>query len=473
MLCSPAAAASRWVNQEILEFKRLGRADRILALIVEGEPNAADPALECFPPALKYVGADGQLSEDHAEPIAADFRPQGDGKDNAKLKLIAGLLGVSFNDLRHRELIAARRRVRVYQSIAAAMVLLAALAVGGGWMAWRYAKQSEARLGEAINIAAGFVAKAVRLSDSFGVPRSAIEELLAQADAAFEELMEGGTTSPQLRSQHALLLMVFADHYGIIGKTDRQWDAAKRARDILRELVDAHPSNAEWRRQLATSQDLIGDTLANRLQVDAALGAYQASRVIREKLAADHPSDPTSQRDLALSDNKVGDMLFRQGHPEEALAAFQAAREISDKLARDHPENLEWQRDVLVIHHKIGDVLDRQGNLNGAGDAYRASLKIAEQLAAGDPSNAQLQRDLSASQEKVGNVLADSRRHGRSARRVTRASLRALRAAGRRRSEERRLSARRVAGASECRAHSFQDSAGSRPHSTPFEHRSP
>src|SRR5512147_1262014 len=198
------------------------------------------------------------FSEDHAEPIAADFRPQGDGKDNANLKLIAGLLGVSFNDLRHRELIAARRRVRVYQSIAAAMVLLAALAVGGGWMAWRYAKQSEARLGEAINIAAGFVAKAVRLSDSFGVPRSAIEELLAQADAAFEELMESGTTSPQLRSRHALLLMVFADHYGIIGKTDRQWDAAKRARDILRELVGSHPSNTECRRQLATSEDLIG-----------------------------------------------------------------------------------------------------------------------------------------------------------------------------------------------------------------------
>jgi hypothetical protein len=147
----------------------------------------------------------------------------------AKLKLIAGLLGVSFNELRQRELIAARRRVRLYRGIAAAMVLLAALAVGGAWMAWRYAKQSEARLGQAIDIAAGFVGKAVRLGDSFGVPRSAIEEMLTQADSAFGQLMEGGTRSPLLRSRHALLLMVFADHYGIIGKTERQWNAAKRA----------------------------------------------------------------------------------------------------------------------------------------------------------------------------------------------------------------------------------------------------
>ena len=42
VICSPRAAQSRWVNQEILDYKRLGRAERILALIVDGEPNAAD-----------------------------------------------------------------------------------------------------------------------------------------------------------------------------------------------------------------------------------------------------------------------------------------------------------------------------------------------------------------------------------------------------------------------------------------------
>jgi hypothetical protein len=301
VLCSPAAATSRWVNQEILEFKRLGRADRILALIVEGEPNASDPALECFPPALKYiVDADGQLSKQRAEPIAADLRPQGDGKDNAKLKLIAGLLGVSFNDLRQRELIAARRRVRIYQGIAAAMILLAVLATVGGWMAWGYAKQSEARLGQAVDIAASFVTRAVRLGDSFGVPRSAIEQMLTQADAAFAQLLQEGTRSDRLRSRHALLLMVFADHYGIIGKTDRQWDAAQRARDILQELVADHPSNPEWLRQLAISHDLVGDILADRFQLDTALVAYRAAQSIREKLSADDPRDASSERDLVL-----------------------------------------------------------------------------------------------------------------------------------------------------------------------------
>src|SRR6202034_225629 len=42
VICSPPAAKSRWVNEEILAFKRLGREDRIFCLIIAGEPNATD-----------------------------------------------------------------------------------------------------------------------------------------------------------------------------------------------------------------------------------------------------------------------------------------------------------------------------------------------------------------------------------------------------------------------------------------------
>jgi len=41
VVCSPAAARSRWVREEILAFKRLGREQQIFSLIVSGEPGAA------------------------------------------------------------------------------------------------------------------------------------------------------------------------------------------------------------------------------------------------------------------------------------------------------------------------------------------------------------------------------------------------------------------------------------------------
>lgn len=67
ILCTPDAAKSRWVNEEIRYFKSLGREDRLLALIARGEPNASEPpgreAEECFPEALRFrLDAHGNAS---------------------------------------------------------------------------------------------------------------------------------------------------------------------------------------------------------------------------------------------------------------------------------------------------------------------------------------------------------------------------------------------------------------------------
>jgi len=140
VICSPASARSRWVNEEIKSFKKLGRSNRILALIVEGEPNAAegksgvDADQECFPQALKHpLGTDGELDlSELSEPIAADVRPGKDGKNDGLLKLLAGLLGVNFDDLKRRDEIRRRKRQRALLATAGALTLvfafLAALA---------------------------------------------------------------------------------------------------------------------------------------------------------------------------------------------------------------------------------------------------------------------------------------------------------------------------------------------------------
>jgi WD40 repeat protein len=124
VLCSPASRRSRWVNEEILTFKRLGRTDHILPLIVSGVPDARSRGGssddECFPPALVgSLDADGNLcATSQVEPLAADMRPEGDKRENAKLKLIAGLLGVGFDALVQREVRAERARARQARMVA-------------------------------------------------------------------------------------------------------------------------------------------------------------------------------------------------------------------------------------------------------------------------------------------------------------------------------------------------------------------
>jgi hypothetical protein len=147
VVCTPASAKSRWVNQEITEFIKLGRADRIYVLIVEGEPGESPDQGGCFPPALRTrLGADGTIVDDPSrEVLAADLRPEGDGRDDAKLKLIAGLLGVPYNALRRREVAAARRRLLVTQAIAAAMLMLTVAVAVAVWATWHFSEQSDER----------------------------------------------------------------------------------------------------------------------------------------------------------------------------------------------------------------------------------------------------------------------------------------------------------------------------------------
>src|SRR6185437_7632899 len=129
VICSPASAASRWVNEEVLAYKRLGRAERIFCLIVDGEPNASElagrEAEECFCPALRFqLDDNGQPTHERTEPIAADARAGKDGKNNGKLKLIAGMLDVGFDALKQRELQRRNRRMTAIAALAMIVMLV-------------------------------------------------------------------------------------------------------------------------------------------------------------------------------------------------------------------------------------------------------------------------------------------------------------------------------------------------------------
>lgn len=126
VICSPKSAKSHWVNEEILSFKRLHGEARTLALIIDGEPYAGDER-ECFPAALRFrLAADGSLSDIPAEPIAADIRPNKDGRRLALLKLISGLTGLKLDALVRRDV---ARRQRRLAAITATSVLIAVMTI--------------------------------------------------------------------------------------------------------------------------------------------------------------------------------------------------------------------------------------------------------------------------------------------------------------------------------------------------------
>jgi MTH538 TIR-like domain (DUF1863) len=111
VICSPAAAVSQWVTQEIQLFRSLHAERPILAVLVHGEPATAFPEL---------------LTQGGIEPLAADWRKGGDGAQLAFLKIVAGIAGVPLDALIQRD---AQRKLRRVTAITLG-ALLAMLIMG-------------------------------------------------------------------------------------------------------------------------------------------------------------------------------------------------------------------------------------------------------------------------------------------------------------------------------------------------------
>ena len=114
VLCSPAAAASPWIAREVDLYKRIHGDRGVMPVVVEGEPPGNFPA-----PLLVHY-ENGEPTDREAEPIAADMRPEADGRKLAKLKLVAGLAGVDLDHLVQRD---AARRQRKLVMVAGASAL--------------------------------------------------------------------------------------------------------------------------------------------------------------------------------------------------------------------------------------------------------------------------------------------------------------------------------------------------------------
>lgn len=115
-ICSPRYLESRWCLREMEYFiARKGR-ERVLTVLVEGEPK------DSFPEMVRYAeNADGTVGE--IEPLAADVRGATLGESvkrlkNEKLRLLAPMLGLSFDDLKRR---ARQRKIRIALGVGAAV----------------------------------------------------------------------------------------------------------------------------------------------------------------------------------------------------------------------------------------------------------------------------------------------------------------------------------------------------------------
>jgi tetratricopeptide (TPR) repeat protein len=415
VLCSPNAAKSQYVNEEIRRFKAMGRGDRIIPLIIDGEPG--DPERECFPPALRFkLHPDGSVSDQREEPIAADARPEGDGKELAKLKIVSALLGIGLDQVVRRAERARRRRNRFWGALAGVFLLLAVTATGG--LAWaRYElSRNEELLDRTLARATGLVDRAVEMSDRFGVPRTLSLGILEEAEKLFRDLAELGRQTSQLRFRKALMLLSFAENFQTLGRTNEALSRAIEARNILLKLVAEGPEDEVRSFSLSVAHATVGVLYSHQRNLIVAIESLRASVAISEAAIAKSPQDPEWHQHLMIVRLRLGDMLVSLGRIGEATENYRSALDMVAKLAaalgmdqdavfEEHPE---LRLNTLDAANRFGGLLLLQGRYAEAEKYIRQILAVHEQLAAEDEQSLSLQSTLADSQYRLANVLVDT-----------------------------------------------------------------
>jgi tetratricopeptide (TPR) repeat protein len=401
VICSPAAAQSRWVGQEILAFKRSRPGARVLALIVAGEPHAGD-ARECFPDALRFeLGPDGSLTTQPAEPLAADLRPGKDGKSLALSKLAAGLLGIGLDALRQREAQRRHQRMLAITALAVAVMLVTSFlgvqAMIARQAAERRQKQAEALVDFMLGDLSDKLNEVSRLDIMSGVNDRAM--------AYFESLPSDDVTDEAL-AQRGKALVKIGNVRMDQGQLPKALASYQAAAALTAPLARAQPRTLSRQLDHADVLAFIGMTHWYQGELDAADASFRAAQAVLEAARGVAPKDPTLLYQFSTLMNNRGHVLESRGRIDEAAAQYARMLTLIRELAGRPNAEQRWKVQLALAHNNLAKMSLMRGDVAGAVAGYRADVAIEQALAAADPRDNTQAEKLVISTATLGRTLA-------------------------------------------------------------------
>jgi tetratricopeptide (TPR) repeat protein len=338
VLCSKRSARSEWVNKEIEDFRALdpGNQDRILALILDGVPNAtSDPAVddaeECFPPALRAP----------LEPLAGDLRPEGDGRERGFIKILAGLTGMDFDQFYRRHERREQQIRAVWGTVAVSLILGFAGLAGFALLQRQEAiRQRDLAVSRAETIKENVEWMNFQLRDiliSYAPSTVAVE-----ANERIDTMLQAVETGSGEGMPKTWLELQWVRMRSVLGLPTK---AARPDLVVLRARMAADGQKAE---------DILRNSEADPAQ---ALPLLESARQMAEELVKLDPENPLYRHDVSVSYIKLGDLQMKLGNTAQTLVYFEKSLAVREELVKlDHPANTLFRRDVSGSYEGLGDV---------------------------------------------------------------------------------------------------------------------
>lgn len=406
VICSPGAAKSRWVNAEIALFKAQGNPERVFALIVDGEPFASDmpghEGEECMPLALRrYVGPDGAVSDQLAEPMAADLRHEHDGRRLARSKIVAGLLGIPLDMLIRRE---HARRQRGWAALASALMIGM---VGMGALAWeaRSARDAaRARRADAEQLVAFMLGDLRKRLDAVG--RLDVLDAVGAQTMRYYARQDPKSMEPDELAQRARALRLVGELSSTRGDFGTAGSTFEQAAATTGELLARDPQNGQRIFDHAQSVFWVGSVALQRGDRATEARAFRAYAALADRLVAIDPRRDEWQAEVASSRTNLGTMEMEDRQVDAAVGDFGRAVSVEDALTTRH-RDAEWRGNYANSIAWLADAERFRGHLKAAADARLRELAIYQALVRSDPSDYPSLQSLAWTHHALGDLAMD------------------------------------------------------------------
>jgi tetratricopeptide (TPR) repeat protein len=379
VICSPSSARSRWVNAEIEAFRASGRGERIFSIIIDGDPASREPGVASFPQALIEPESPGGPER---EPLAADARKAGDGRDRAFLKLVAGLLGVGFDDLAQREAQQRHRRMAyITMASLAGMAIALSLAVTA-YIARNDAERRQAQAEDILGFMLGDLRKNLTKIGKLDLMRSVDDKATGYFATLNPRDLSDRTLEQQARSLTGIGEVRLQE-----GNYKEAMTAFSEAHTRTNALYDRQPKNGQRLFDLSQAQFWIGFVALEQGRFDDArqwLIKYRDSTI---KLAAMDRSKFAWQQEAAYGYHNIGALDFRMGRYHESEQAMRAERELYAGWLKQRPNDFNLRYEAANVDSFLGSLMYEQGRLKEAEAYYSAQEEAMRLNRKEDPDN--------------------------------------------------------------------------------------
>ena len=352
VLCSPDTAVSHWVNEEVTYFKSLGRGDRIFTVILSGEPFAQERGFkesdECLPEALRFkVDANGNLKKDRSEPLAADFRPGGDGERLGTLKIVSAVLGVRLDALLQRQLVRARKRMI---GLAVAASTIVAVLTGLTWTAYSAQQKAEARRADAENFVEFLLSDLSHQLEGYG--RLDLLDAVGEKAIDYYTQFDEVDFDAEVNGRRARTLHFMGNLQNALGETQVSENYIDQSYIITEAGLAADPNNPKRIFEHARSAYMRSLPFRNRLDYAGELKYLAEYAALCEKLYDIESGSVRSILQYALATTYIGRVKLRTRDVDQANAYFNTADDLYNSLDAEsldvdsllsYAENMAWQ----------------------------------------------------------------------------------------------------------------------------------